>query len=79
MYTKIPEDYTVKGYINGSVKHIKNNVSSQTRSNSFEIEIGGYKNKYKWLNLQCEDVKITNKGGDVIIGSLTVKNATIEC
>ena len=39
----------------------------------------GYKNTYQWLNLECQDVKITNKNGDVNFGSLTTKNATILC
>lgn len=51
MHSKIPEDYTIRGKINGSIYHHKNSVSSKTRSNPFEIEILGYKNTYQWLNL----------------------------
>jgi hypothetical protein len=63
MHAKIPEDYTIKGKINGSIHHMKNSVSSKTRSNPFEIEILGYKNTYQWLSIESEDIKITNKNG----------------
>ena len=35
IHSKIPEDYTIRGKINGSIHHNKNNVSSKTRSNPF--------------------------------------------
>ena len=79
IHSKIPEDYTIKGKINGSIHHLKNSVSSKTRSNPFEIDILGYKNTHQWLSLQSEDFKITNKNGEVNIGSVTAKNALIDC
>lgn len=35
IHSKIPEDYTIRGKINGSIHHLKNTVSSKTRSNPF--------------------------------------------
>jgi len=37
IHSKIPEDYTIRGKINGSIHHLKNSVSSKTRCNPFEI------------------------------------------
>jgi hypothetical protein len=48
---KIPEDYTFYGSIFGSVKHLKNNVSSKLRSKPFKIDILGKDNLFQWGNI----------------------------
>jgi hypothetical protein len=51
MNIKIPEDFTINGNINGSIRHLKNNVSSKLRTAPFEISVLGYRNVFQWLTL----------------------------
>jgi hypothetical protein len=51
MNIKIPEDFTINGSVNGSIRHLKNNVSSKLRTAPFVIAVLGYKNVFQWLTL----------------------------
>ena len=73
---RLPEDYTFKGVINGSIKHLKSKVSNKLRSNPTELELIGENRVFQWGSLDCPSYKIINKEGSIEIKQSTFQNAS---
>jgi len=57
---KIPEDYTMKGTINGNLTHIQSQVGRKLRSNPFTLTILGHGHSLNLGDVKTESVKISN-------------------
>ena len=49
----MPEDFTIKGEVNGSIMHKKSNVSNKIRCNATEIELTGKNRVFQWGTFEC--------------------------
>lgn len=70
---KIPEDYTLKGLVNGSIEHIASSVGKKLRSKPFGLEIMGKDHSLTLGDIKTENLSLTNKNGNISIPSLTVQ------
>lgn len=75
---KIPEDYTLRGTLSGSLAHASGAVGKKMRSKPFSLEIVGENRLMQLGDLKSEDINLTNLKGTISVPSLTVQVGKIS-
>lgn len=71
---KIPEDYTFSGEVNGSIRHLKSQVSNKLRCNQMSVKLLGKNRVFQWGSMECPQPTISVEHGAIDIRGLTFEN-----